>query len=162
MSSSFEYPLADYHLVPFAGVGPVGYLVDEDQFGGYWSNLVAGSLSLGTGPLTARGLFSSLSLEAFSGAGFVFDASRDMDGDELVADAGLGAALDVPRLLGSVFGNAGRWTGQSDILDGLVIEAKFPLWLSDPNRFEQRDATGARVENDAVAFRWLIGVRTGL
>jgi hypothetical protein len=67
------------------------------------------------------------------------------DADDLKADAGFGASYDVSQIP-----HLRRWTAQSDVLQGLDIVAKFPLWASDPGLIEG--------STDEFEFRWLIGI----
>ena len=117
------------------------------------SRMIAGSLALRL-PIrlpglsrTAQRVLDPLALEAFSGAGLV--TPRLFSLDDFVADAGLGARYDLGAL-------AGRWEliAQSDVLRGLHLVAKFPLWASDPERIGP--------DEEAVGFRWLVGVEAGL
>ncbi len=150
-SSAFADPVEDAHLVPFADAGPVAYLNAErlrptaDRFTG--DRLLAGRLTLSTGALAENRWLRPLRFDAFSGIGRVWreDRFEFLDVDEFVADAGLGLRYDV-----SSVGALSRWTGQSDVLQGLYLTAKFPLWASDPDFIERGQ--------DELAFRWLLGL----
>ncbi len=115
--------------------------------------LLAGTLALRFGVPTVPGLdaewqafLAPLQFEVFSGIGSL----RRSGGVFLdaVADAGFGVRYDVPSfaLLRGV-------VAQSDVLSGLRLSAKFPLWVSDPDRIGP--------DEEAFGFRWLVGVETG-
>ena len=117
-------------------------------------SLLAGTLALRFGVPTVPGLdaewqafLDPLQFEVFSGIGSL----RRSGGVFLdaVADAGFGVRYDLPSfaLLRGV-------VAQSDVLSGLRLAAKFPLWVSDPDRIGP--------DEEAFGFRWLVGVETGL
>jgi hypothetical protein len=149
-SSLFERPVADEHLVGFGPAGPVAYL----QSGGLRTtglsgqSMAAGRLSLGGAPFPSINPLSPLRLSIFSGAGSVWNerpSNVDHKSGKWVADAGFGAhynLAEIPHL--------DRWTAQSDVLQGLDVVAKFPLWASDPGLIDS--------SQDEFEFRWLIGV----
>jgi hypothetical protein len=152
-SAAFANPTADARLMAFAPAGPVAYRNAAFALDGQAGrNLLAGRLSLAATPFrgSSRSL-RSLRLEAFSGIGQAWSSGVFLAGfaaDDLLADAGLGAAFDlsdVPAL--------GRWTAQSDVLQGLTLVARFPFWVSDPE---------VLFEDDEVAFRTRVGVQVGL
>jgi hypothetical protein len=103
-----------------------------------------------TPALTQQKWLQPLRVEVFAGTGTTFGTSslgeRRLALDNLRHDAGLGLRYDVQAL--PVFN---RWRPQSDVLSGLRLVAKFPLWASDPDLIE--------VGSEAFAFRWLIGVQ---
>jgi hypothetical protein len=145
-------PYDDARLMAFAPAGPVAYRDARFAFGGTARrNLVAGRLSLAAQPLARVRPLRSFRLEAFSGLGQTWNDGAFFAGfvaDDLLADAGLGASFDVsdvPQLR--------RWTAQSDVLQGLHVVARFPLWMSDP---------GFIGESDEVAFRWRLGIQKDL
>lgn len=169
LSSPFENALADVPLAALRGPGPVAYLLAAAEdivcvapcdvpryIGGtpIGSRLVAGSLLVAAAPLRE---VPALSLALFSGVGQVW--SPGVRGitpgedafafDRFLADAGVAASLDVGRLR-----RLQRWTAQSDVLDGLRVDLRLPLWASDPERLGAGE--------DAVAFRWLLGIQVGL
>ena len=144
-SAVFEDPLRDAHLTAFGPAGPVAYLRRADgRIGGLsGSNALAGRLTVSGTPFPAVNPLSPLELEAFSGLGTVWSEGRFLagfDADALVGDAGVGA-----RYALSSIPHLDRWTAQSDLLQGLDVVAKFPVWASDPGQ-------------DELDFRWLIGV----
>lgn len=148
-SAAFEQPVSDGHLVGFGPAGPVAYLrAASGRLGLTGENIVAGRLSLGGTPFSTVNALSPLHLSVFSGIGTTWDDGAfwpGFDADDLKADAGIGARYsisDIPHL--------DRWTAQSDVLQGLDVVAKFPVWASDPDLIE--DST------DEFEFRWLIGV----
>ena len=151
-SAAFERPVSDAHLVGFGPAGPVAYLRSEtaafERFGRTGENTLAGRMSLGGHPFASVNALSPLRLSAFSGLGTVWSEGAFLAGleaDDLVGDAGIGARYslsEIPHLR--------RWTAQSDVLQGLDVVAKFPLWASDPDLIE--------AGQDEFAFRWLIGV----
>ncbi|MFB6247771.1 MAG: hypothetical protein ABEL97_04290 [Salinibacter sp.] len=110
--------------------------------------MAAGRLSLGGTPFPAVDPLSPLRLSVFSGGGTVWDgglSNQTHDSGEWVADAGVGARYaisEIPHL--------DRWTAQSDVLRGLDVVAKFPVWASDPGLIEPGQ--------NEFEFRWLIGV----
>lgn len=147
------------HLVLPGTAGPVAYLLgDNDPLEGLrtvgrtplGTRVVAVSLTLLTPALSNNKWLQPLRFEAFAGTGTTFGASslgvRRLVLDNLLHDAGLGVRYDVQSL--PVFN---RWRPQSDVLSGLRLVAKFPLWASDPDLIE----TGS----EAFAFRWLIGLQ---
>ena len=151
----FENPFEAAHLVAFQGAGPVAYLHQSNlfSFSTIGSNMLAGTLALETpSDFFGSSWLRPLQAELFSGAGKVWSQGGVLDAvtrfDGYVADAGLGLSYDVSSL-----NFLQRWTNQSDVLSGLNVQAKFPLWASDPS------LTGAE---DAFAFRWLLGIQTGV
>ncbi len=157
ISAALEAPLEDVHLTPFAETGPVGYLSSEAFTGGgsanllafRGSNLAAGTVSLAVAPFAGSVWLRPLEAEAFSGIGTVWEILDAFDPGDLLADAGFGLSYDVAALR-----PLRRWTAQSDVLTGLHLVARFPLWVSHPERIAR--------DEDALAFRWLVGIRTGL
>jgi len=146
-SAAFEQPAADAHLVGFGPSGPVAYLRDA-QSGFTGENVISGRLSVGGTPFPQINPLSPLRLSAFSGIGTVWSEGAffaGFDADRLVGDAGFGARYAVSEIP-----HLDRWTAQSDVLQGLDIVAKFPVWASDPAIIDP--------SQDELAFRWLIGV----
>jgi len=149
-SSLVERPVADAHLVGFGPAGPVAYLRSDGfrSSGLSGQSVAAGRLSLGGAPFPAVNPLSPLRLSVFSGVGTVWNdgsANPGYDSGEWVADAGVGARYaisEIPHL--------DRWTAQSDLLQGLDVVAKFPVWASDPGLIDPGQ--------DEFDFRWLIGV----
>jgi hypothetical protein len=152
-------PTYQQHLVLPGMAGPVAYLLgDNDPQDGVrtvgrtplGTKVVAASLTLVTPALTQQKWLQPLRVEVFAGTGTTFGTSslgeRRLALDNLRHDAGLGLRYDVQAL--PVFN---RWRPQSDVLSGLRLVAKFPLWASDPDLIE--------VGSEAFAFRWLIGVQ---
>ncbi len=157
LAAAAANPLEDLHLVPFSDAGPVGYLL-SDVFaeGGAsgltflrGSNLAAGTLTLSVAPFAGNAWLRPLAAEVFSGAGTVWEVLSEYADADVVADAGFGVSYDVAALR-----PLRRWIAQSDVLAGLHLVARFPVWVSDPALIAP--------DEDAVAFRWLVGVRTGL
>ena len=148
-SAAFEQPVVDGHLVGFGPAGPVAYLrAPNGRLGLTGENVVAGRLSLGGTPFSSANPLSPLRLSVFSGIGTTWDEGAFLAGfdvNDLVADAGFGASYDV-----SAIPHLGRWTAQSDFLEGLKIVSKFPVWASDPGLIED--------SSDELEFRWLIGI----
>jgi hypothetical protein len=146
-SAAFEHPVSDAHLVGFGPAGPVAYL-RAGRPGLTGEDVVAGRLSLGDTPFPGVNALSPLRLSVFSGIGTTWSDGAFLagfDSGDLKADAGIGARYsisDIPRL--------DRWTAQSDVLQGLDVVAKFPVWASDPGLIEG--------STDEFEFRWLIGV----
>ena len=165
----------------FSGVGPVGYAVpvsDPEVPCGIvgpcpppsrrpgqpagntpvGTKMLAGSVAIAL-PRFTNAALAPFTVEAFSGAGLLWGANTlANDGlaarpsrfalSNVVADAGVGVTFDVGGLA-----RLGRWSAQSDVLRGLKVAAKFPLWLSDP------DLVSA--DEDEFAFRYLFGVQLG-
>jgi hypothetical protein len=148
-SAAFSNPVEDAHLVGFGPSGPVAYLrARPGRFGFGGENVVSGRLSLGGAPFPSVNALSPLELSAFSGVGTVWSRGAFLAGfdpDALVGDAGIGARYDL-----SAIPHLDRWTAQSDVLQGLDVVAKFPVWASDPTLIDP--------DQDELAFRWLIGV----
>src|SRR5690606_6300059 len=167
LAAAMDRPQTDAHFFAFSGVGPVAYLLHEpyeaDPYGfpnaarGPYpltgTQMLAGSLSLALGPFHVPGLgrggqaaLDPLRLEVFSGAGALSGSFSGLF-DRFVADAGIGLAYDVPDLaaLSGV-------VAQSDVLSGLRIRAKFPLWASRPEDLGP--------DEGAFGFRSLIGIET--
>lgn len=167
LATALDRPQTDAHLFAFSGVGPVAYLLHEpyepDPYGfpairqGPYprtgAQMLAGSLALTLGPLRVPGLdpetqaaLDPLRFEVFSGAGALAERFSGLF-DRFVADAGVGIAYDVPDLaaLSGV-------VAQSDVLRGLRLRAKFPLWVSHPEYLGPNEAT--------LGLRWLIGIET--
>lgn len=165
LATAMDRPQTDAHFFAFSGVGPVAYLLHEpyeaDPYGFPYTargpypltgtQMLAGSLSLALGPFHVPGLggqaaLDPLRFEVFSGAGALSGSFSGLF-DRFVADAGIGLAYDVPDLaaLSGV-------VAQSDVLSGLRLRAKFPLWASHPEYLGP--------DEDAFGFRWLIGIET--
>jgi hypothetical protein len=146
-SAAFEQPVADAHLVGFGPSGPVAYL-ESGRLGMTGENVLSGRLSLGGAPFPQVNPLAPLRLSVFSGLGTVWSEGAflaGLDADNLVGDAGFGARYaisEIPHL--------DRWTAQSDVLQGLDVVAKFPVWASDPGLID--------AGQDEFKFRWLIGV----
>jgi hypothetical protein len=146
-SAAFEHPASDAHLVGFGPAGPVAYL-RAGRPGLTGEDIVAGRLSLGDTPFPGVNALSPLRLSVFSGIGTTWSDGAFLagfDSGDLKADAGIGARYsisDIPHL--------DRWTAQSDVLQGLDVVAKFPVWASDPGLIEG--------STDEFEFRWLIGI----
>ncbi len=180
-AAALDDPRGDAHLVAFSGFGPVGYLLDVERprlelpdpicdgricnpvlplpprrEGTVLGNgLLAGTLALELAVPEVAGaddvfndLLAPLRLEVFTGAGAAWNTDRGLGADDWLADAGLGVRYDL-----GAFEPLERFTGQSDVLSGLRLAAKLPLWLSDPERAG---------DDDEFKFRWLIGVEAGL
>jgi len=167
LAAAPDDPQDDLHFFALSGVGPVAYLLREPRPLGTFepvartpypmtgTRLVAGALALRSGlpPIagldrTWRAVLAPLQVEVFSGVGALGRPGGDFVG-EFVADAGFGVRYDVSAL------RLGRdLITQSDVLSGLRLVAKFPVWASDP------EAIGP--DEDAFGFRWLVGIETGL
>ncbi len=151
IAATFERPLDGVHLTAFGPAGPIAYLRNEAgnaSSGLVGGNLLAGRLTASVQPFPNPDLAAPFQLSAFSGIGETWDEGAFLSGfsaDALRADAGVGVSYD----LGSV-GALGRWTRQSDVLSGLNLTARFPVWAHEPDR------------TDPLAFRWLIGVQVDL
>jgi hypothetical protein len=151
VAAAFERPLDTAHLTAFGPAGPVAYLRNDAgnaSTGLVGGNLLAGRLTAHVQPFPNAGLASPFRLSLFSGVGEAWDEGAFLSGfsaDALRADAGFGVSYD----LGSV-GALSRWTRQSDVLSGLNLTARFPVWAHEP------DLT------DPFAFRWLVGVQADL
>ncbi|MEP0548733.1 MAG: M1 family metallopeptidase [Rhodothermales bacterium] len=168
LATAPDDPQRDAHLFALSGVGPVAYLAaepypvsefdyhrnDPSPYPTTGASVLAGTLALRFGPPSIpgldpewRALLAPLQFEVFSG----FGSLQRPDGLFLdpVADAGFGVRYDLPAftLLRGVI-------AQSDVLGGLRLAAKFPIWASDPERIGPGE--------EAFGFRWLIGVETGL
>jgi len=146
----FAEPVEEAHLVGFDATGPVAYLRSNGRFtsGLTGENIVSGWLSLGTTPFPDTNPLSPLHVSVFSGMGTVWSDGAFLagfDSDALVGDAGFGARYDLSKIP-----HLNRWTAQSDVLQGLDIVAKFPLWASDPGLIDPNQ--------DEFDFRWLIGI----
>jgi hypothetical protein len=151
-SAAFDAPKEDAHLAAFGPAGPVAYLrrtsdgsILQDFRG---SNMLAGRLSAEVTPLASVNALSPLSIEVFSGVGSLWSHDPFLvgfDADGLVGDAGFGASYALSQIP-----HLDRWTAQSDVLQGLDVVAKFPIWASDPAFID--------TSQDEFAFRWLIGV----
>jgi hypothetical protein len=159
-------PQDDFHFFAFSGVGPVAYLLGEpylpvadeivqrSPYPTTGTKLIAGTLALRSGlprvpglDPTWQALLAPLEFEVFSGFGSLSPGVHFSS--DFVADAGIGVQYDVgalrlPRGL----------VAQSDVLSGLRLVAKFPVWASDPDQLGP--------DADAFAFRWLVGIETGL
>ncbi len=149
-SALFEKPVRDAHLVAFGSAGPVAYLRSgtTPSSGLAGRNEIAGRVSIGGAPFSDLAPLSPLELDLFSGVGTVWNRGVFLSGlraDEFVGDAGLGARYDLSEIP-----HLDRWTAQSDVLQGLDVVAKFPVWASDPGLIESGQ--------DEFSFRWLIGV----
>ncbi|MEM1042424.1 MAG: M1 family metallopeptidase [Bacteroidota bacterium] len=159
-------PQRDGQFFALSGIGPVAYLVREPSLTAdgirlprsnqptSGTSLIAGSLALRLGPARLLGLSRSaeavlapLRLEVFSGFGGVTS--------DFAADAGLGVRYDLGAL--APLARASRLAGlvaQSDVLRGLHLVAKFPVWASEPDRIGP--------DEEAFGFRWLVGIEAGL
>ncbi len=160
--AAFEQPLSDQHLTAFGEPGPVGYaysVINEVENGRpvggmpLGTSALGGSLSVSSAVLPGNAWLRPLRVELFSGIGTTWgqstfaaenESSIPFRTENLIADAGLGVTYELSEL-----SKINRWTNQSEVLSGMNLTAKFPLWLSDPDLIN---------EPDAVAFRWLLGV----
>ena len=151
VAATFERPLDSAHLTAFGPAGPVAYLRNDagtassDLVGG---NLLAGRLTASVQPFPNISLAAPFRLSAFSGIGETWDEGAFLAGfstEALRADAGVGVSYNLANVRA-----LGRWTRQSDVLSGLDLTARFPVWAHEP------DLT------DPFAFRWLIGVQADL
>ncbi len=167
LAAPFAAPQGDLHFVALSGVGPVAYLrrdvfaaLPPDGVGfvrgpdlDFSNSLLAGTLALHL-PVRVPGLGRSaqrvlgpLGVELFSGIGMLrLDA---FDFDALAADAGVGLGYDLGALA-----QVSGLVAQSDVLRGLHLVAKFPVWASEPERIGP--------DEDPLGFRWLVGVEAGL
>ena len=154
-AAAFDDPLETAHLAAFQGAGPVAYLreglVNVSTIG---RHILAGTLALQTpNDLFGNAWLRPLQLELFSGAGKTWSSGGVLDEitryEGYLADAGAGVSYDV-----SALSPLSRWTNQSDVLSGLKLQAKFPIWASDPKIIDP--------EQDPFSFRWLVGIQTGL
>jgi len=147
-SAAFEAPVEDAHLVGFGPAGPVAYL-ENGMRSPRGSRILAGRLSLHAQPFRTFNPLTPLGLELFSGLGTAWSRGAFLagfDDDRLIGDAGFGARYDISQI-----SHLDRWIQQSDLLQGLDVVARFPVYASDP---EIIDAS----ENE-FDFRWLIGVQ---
>ncbi len=167
LAAAPDDPQDDLHFFALSGVGPVAPLVsrpyepvafepvNRSPYPTTGSNVLAGTLALRLGPLRVPGLepevqaaLDPLRFEIFSGFGSLGRPGGDLF-PSFMADAGFGLRYDVPE-----FTLLRGLIAQSDVLSGLRLTAKFPIWVSDP------DEIGP--DEDAFGFCWLIGVETGL
>ncbi len=168
-------PQADGHFFALSGIGPTAYLLrkpyplptdfpfvsppQNQRIAG--NELLAGTLALRL-PVRFAGqsqemqaLLAPLRLEVFSGFGAVTSSVANFDLDDFVADAGLGVRYDVGALTQYAgFSRFASVVAQSDVLRGLHLVAKFPVWASEPERIGP--------DEEAFGFRWLIGIEAGL
>lgn len=165
ISSSFDVDLTEDrsairtgHFGLFSGIGPVAYVYSAIEGTGFLSGtpigtrMLATTLAIRKDDFSRRGVLAPLGVEGFIGVGTVWNArlfGTDRNFEDFLADAGLGLSYDVSRIR-----QLRRWTAQSDLLSGLQLAAKFPLWVSDPDYIEPG--------SDAFAFRWLIGIQADL
>jgi hypothetical protein len=161
VAAPFEDALGDAHLGALQPMGPQAYLLAAANadapigtVGGtpLGRNLVSGRLSVQTGLTSQSALLRPLTVELFTGLGTAWsdgDFLAGLDADHLIGDAGLSLGYDVADVRALQ-----RWTRQSDVLSGLRLRAAFPVWASDPEIIDPDD--------DALAFRWLLGVEVGL
>jgi hypothetical protein len=167
LAAAPDDPQDDAHLFALSGVGPVAYLLGEPYeynplaaptirrpYPATGTKLIAGTLALRSGLPRMPGLdamwqalLAPLEFEVFSGVGSLSPGTHFSS--HFVADAGLGVRYDVGAL-----DVARGLIQQSDVLSGLRLVAKFPLWVSDPA------AIGP--DEEALGFRWLLGIETGL
>jgi len=150
LASVIDDPLVEDTFVAVEGVGPVAYLTQVANPIG--SKVLAGSLSLIYTPARRSAWLSPLSLEIFSGIGAIWDpgSSEQFIGYEegdILADAGFGLAYDVSQVRA-----LRRWTGQSDVLSGLNLVAKFPIYANEPDFTEEYKSE--------LGFRWFVGIST--
>ncbi len=162
IAATFADPTDDAHFVGLSPSGPVAYLVNDIDFPDpaartlnnplIGTRVIAGRLSLRTPRLTGSSWARPLRLGLFSGIGDAWSNGAFLagfDADNLLADAGVSVDYDV-----SAIDALDRWIDQSDVLSNLCITARFPVWASDPGFTQSTDAE--------FAFRWLLGIRTGL
>jgi len=155
ISSGFERPVQKANFVGFGPSGPVAYLRSgrpDFRRAAFGSNVLSARLSFGTHPVPGVTPLSPLRVSVFSGGGTAWSDGTFLAGfetDDLVGDAGFGASYDVSAIPG-----IGRWTAQSDVLQGLKLVAKFPVWASDPQFIEAGE--------DNWSFRWLLGIDLGV
>lgn len=158
-AAAFANPVEEAHLVAFQGAGPVAYAGRSDLDGGSeplflpdaetGRNLLAGSVALTAGPFGENEYVRPFRLELFSGIGGTWSDGpflSGIDSDDVLADAGFGARYDL-----SALPVLGEYVAQSDVMQGLQLVAKFPVWASDPQRIE-------RGADDEWAFRWRLGL----
>lgn len=159
----------DGQWVAFGSPGPVVYALAEPQPGrrtaplylggsGAGTTILAASINVTSAYLANQGPLRPLTAQVFSGIGQVwggpinntFDRlDFETDYDQFVADAGFGLSYDITRIQ-----RLNRWVQQSDVLSGLQVVAKFPVWASEPDLIA--------ADEDAFAFRWLLGIDVGL
>lgn len=153
LSAPFDDALTEAHLAALGEPGPVAYLLAADGTNPaspapagtpVGTSMIAGSLTLTTPPVAQTAWLRPLTLHAFSGAGAV-GGKHALGSNAFLADAGLGLTYDVAQLP-----ILRRWTAQSDVLSGLRLTARFPVWVSHPELIDEGD--------DPFAFRWIIGV----
>ncbi len=155
VAAVFEDPLDDPHWIGFAGPGPVAYTRSTLNTGlgdilfdaPVGNHTVAASAVLVAEPFTRNAWLRPLQAELFVGGGEVWNHPDFIEGfslDRLLFDAGVGFRYDMSKLRALQ-----RWTAQSDVLSGMKLTAKFPLWASDEDR---------RGSTEAFDFRWLIGI----
>ncbi len=135
----FARPVQEAHLVAFGSPGPIAYGLERPVIG---TRIAALTAEVGGKPLPDSPWLRSLSTGVFVGAAHVegggYEPRRDL------ADAGLRVSYDVATL-----SRLDRWIRQSDVLAGLHLSARFPIWVSNPGR------AGS---SEPFAFRWLIGI----
>ncbi len=155
IAAIFADPPSDPSWVAFEGPGPVAYargIVDRERASSTvdtpaGSNVLAASAVLVAMPFEAVSWLAPLRAEVFAGAGSAWSGSSFFDGfsaDRFLFDAGVGVRYDVSRVP-----LLRRWTAQSDVLTGLNLTAKFPVWASDTTAIDKADG---------FAFRWMLGV----
>lgn len=164
-------PQRDAHFFALSGIGPVAYLarapypLDAGAGGPFMTGpsqriagtgLLAGSIALRLSPSrlpilyrAAHEVLSPLQFELFSGVGALASRLSNSLWDDFVADAGVGLRYDLGAL-----GRYSDLIAQSDVLRGLHLVAKFPVWASKPERIGPSE--------EGFSFRWLVGVEAGL
>ena len=131
-SAAWEAPESEGHVVQYGASGPVAYLRSEQAtgYGIFGPNVLSGRLSVHASPFGGWNALKPLGLEVFSGIGQAWQSGAFLSGfrgENLLADAGLGASYNVAAL-----SHLGRWTSQSDVLENLTIIARIPFYASDP------------------------------
>lgn len=108
--------------------------------------MAALSMRVLTPRLNGHSLLRPFRAELFFGAGQGWNGGlvTDFHPEDILMDAGIGLRYDLSRLSA-----IDRWAAQSDVLSGLTLTARFPVWASDPERSDAEDP---------IALRWLLGM----
>ena len=116
----------------FSGVGPISYSIGRDE--GFF--MIAGSLLWEVNPKLKSPVLAPLTANVFLGLATM--------GGSLLNDGGFAVNYNLASL-----GSLSKWVKQSDVLSGMNLSLKFPLFVGTPHLVDGKNK---------FAFRYKFGV----